>query len=218
MLIETENSGCRLSAIAGPAFALRSMSERLPATLLQPLGDLGRWLEAIHAQAVIVGGVAVSFLGQPRYTQDIDALVILPETEWEPALAVAARFGIVPRIDKPVDFARRARVLLLRHEGSSVDIDVILGGLPFEQSAVDHGQVYDVGGVSIRLPRIEDLLIMKAVAHRPQDLQDIEGLLNAHPHADVNAVRRWVGEFATATTMPDILQDFDRLLARRTLR
>jgi hypothetical protein len=35
----------------------------------------------------------------------------------------------------------------------------------------------------VRLPRIEDLLIMKAVARRPKDLQVIEGLLAAHPEA-----------------------------------
>ncbi len=56
---------------------------------------------------------------------------------------------------------------------------------------------------------------MKAVAHRPQDLLDIESLLESHPDVDIDAVRKWVGEFAVATAMADILEDFDRLLARR---
>jgi len=56
---------------------------------------------------------------------------------------------------------------------------------------------------------------MKAVARRPKDLQDIEGLLAAHPEADVTAVRRWVSEFATAMSMSDMLKDFDNLVARR---
>jgi hypothetical protein len=64
------------------------------------------------------------------------------------------------------------------------------------------------------LPRVEDLLIMKAIAHRPKDLQDIEGLLRAHPHADVARVRQWVREFSMATGMGDMLEDFDRLLAK----
>ena len=58
------------------------------------------------------------------------------------------------------------------------------------------------------------LLIMKAVARRPKDLQDIEGLLAAHPEADVVAVRQWVREFATAMTMSDMLDDFDKVVAR----
>jgi hypothetical protein len=189
--------------------------ERVPATLLAPLADLAKWLEISHAQGVIVGGVAVSLLGRPRFTQDIDALVIVAENEWQAMLAAAATCGFIPRIENPLEFARRARVLLLRHIESSIDIDVILGGLSFEQSAVEHGRVHDVGGVSVRLPRIEDLLVMKAVAHRPQDLQDIEALLDAHPNVNVEEVRRWVREFAAATAMQDLLEDFERLLARR---
>lgn len=191
------------------------MDERLPANLLQPLADLGRWLDAVHAQAVVVGGVAVSFLGRPRFTQDIDTLVILSETEWAAAVASAAAHGIEPRINDPVGFAHRSRVLLLRHKATAIDIDVILGGLPFEENAVAQGRTYSVGGVNIRLPRVEDLLIMKAVAHRPRDMQDIEGLLEAHPDADLLSVRQWVSEFATATSMSDLIEDFDKLLAHR---
>lgn len=200
---------------AGREFENLSVAERLPANLLKPLADLGKWLDAIHVQAVVVGGIAVSFLGRPRFTQDIDALAIVSETEWESAVAAAARHGIVPRIDDPVSFARRSRVLLLRHKETAIDIDLILGGLAFEQNAVDHGQTYSVGGVDVRLPRVEDLLIMKAVAHRPRDLQDIEGLLENHPDVDVQAARRWVSEFASATAMSDLLEDFDKLVSRR---
>lgn len=125
------------------------MAKGFPQTLLEPLADLGRWLEATHTQAVIVGGVAVSFLGRPRFTQDIDALAILSEHEWEAALAAAPAYGLVPRIEKPLEFARRTRVLLLRHAPSSIDIDVILGGLTFEHSAVEHGRAHMVSGVSV---------------------------------------------------------------------
>jgi len=194
------------------------MAEPLPANILRPLDDLRRWLDAIRTPVVIVGGVAVSLLGRPRFTQDIDALAMIAEEDWEAALAAAPSYGLVPRINNPGEFARRTRVFLLRHVQSSIDIDVILGGLAFEQSAVDNGQTYEVGGISLRLPRVEDLMIMKAVAHRPQDQQDIEGLLEAHPDADIDAVRKWVGEFAAAAAMSDILEDFDKLVARTRRR
>ena len=56
---------------------------------------------------------------------------------------------------------------------------------------------------------------MKAIAHRPQDMQDIEGLLDAHPEANLDSVRKWVREFATATAMSDLIDDFERVLERR---
>ena len=73
-------------------------------------------------------------------------------------------------------------------------------------------------GVRVRLPRVEDLIVMKAVARRPKDLEDIRGLLDAHPEADCAEVRRWIREFATATNMPDMLEEFDKLLERRQVK
>jgi Nucleotidyl transferase of unknown function (DUF2204) len=194
------------------------VAEPVQASLLSALTDLVRWLDAASVPSMIIGGVAASVLGQPRLTQDVDALAILPEERWATAMDAAAAFGIVPRIDNPLDFARRSRVLLLKHGASGIDIDVTFGGLPFEQTAVENSDRHDIGGLTVKLPRVEDLLIMKAIAHRPKDLQDIEGLLKAHPDADVNRVRQWVREFAVATGMGDMLEEFDKLLARRNRR
>lgn len=180
--------------------------------LRSALADLTNWLDAARIPAMVIGGVAASVLGRPRFTRDIDALVILPESDWRTALEDAAKFGIVPRIGQALEFARRSRVLLMRHAASGIDLDIILGGLPFETSAVESSRLYDVGGVSVKLPRVEDLLVMKAIARRPKDLEDIRGLLAAHPDADTGAARQWIREFATAASMPDMLEEFDQLL------
>jgi hypothetical protein len=192
--------------------------DRVPATLLAALADLMKWLDATNMPSMVIGGVAASVLGQPRLTQDVDALAILPEGEWANAVSTAARHGILPRIENPLDFARRSRVLLMRHVESGIDIDVTFGGLSFEQAAIDNSKIHDIGGLRVRLPRVEDLLIMKAVARRPKDLQDIEGLLAAHPEADVAIVRQWVSEFATAMSASDMLDDFEKLVARSKSR
>jgi len=191
------------------------VSERIPATLLAALTDLVKWLDAAHMPSMVIGGVAASFLGRPRLTQDVDALAILPEADWAAALAAAANHGIAPRIENPLDFASRTRVLLMKHSASGINIDVTFGGLPFEQNAINRSKLYDMGGIRVRLPQVEDLLIMKAIARRPKDLLDIEGLLETHPDADVALVRQWVREFANAMSMSDIVEDFDKVLARR---
>jgi len=160
---------------------------------------------------MVVGGVAASIMGRPRATRDIDSLAIVPEEKWPALLAAAQSHGIVARMEQPLEFARRTRVLLVRHADTGVDIDVIFGRLPFEKEAIARGKLHNLAGVQVKLP----LMIMKAIASRPQDLRDIEGLLDVHPNADVDRVRRWVREFSVAVTMPDMLEDFDRLLARR---
>jgi hypothetical protein len=209
---------CSSFVIGGPVFGRHWVVDRVPATLLAALADLVEWLDATKIPSMVIGGVAASVLGRPRLTQDVDALAILPEGEWANAVSTAARQGILPRIENPLDFARRSRVLLMRHVESGIDIDVTFGGLLFERAAIDNSKIHDIGGLRIRLPRVEDLLIMKAVARRPKDLQDIEGLLAAHPEADVATVRQWVSEFATAMSTSDMLDDFDKLVERSKSR
>lgn len=206
---------CKPSASVGPACDGRSVAEQIAPSLLSALTDLVSWLDAANVPSMVIGGVAASVLGQPRLTQDVDALAILPEAEWADLTAAAAHHGIVPRIENALEFALRSRVLLMRHEPSGIDIDLTFGGLSFEELAVKRSELHEIGGVPMRLPQVEDLLIMKAVARRPKDLQDIEALLSAHPDADIAIVRQWVREFATATSMPDMLDDLEKILARR---
>lgn len=194
------------------------MPEQVPEAFLKVLADLTSWLESAKAPAMVVGGIAASILGRPRATRDIDSLAFVPEERWSVLLAEAQNHGIAPRIEQPLDFARRTRVLLLRHVDSGIDIDLILGLLPFEEEAISRGEFHDLAGVRVKLPQAEDLIIMKAIAQRPQDLRDIEGLLDAHPGADIDRVRQWVREFSVAMTMPGILDGLEKLLAQRKPR
>jgi predicted nucleotidyltransferase len=194
------------------------VTEPVPQLFLKALAALTGWLDEARVPAMIIGGVAASILGRPRATRDIDALALAPEARWATLLASAADHGMVPRVADSLDFMRRTRVLLLRHEESGVDIDVIFGRLSFEEEAISRAEWHDLGGVRARLPQVEDLLIMKAVAQRPQDLRDIEGLLDVHPGADIERVRRWIREFSTATAMPDLIQGLDQFLEQRRSR
>ncbi len=56
---------------------------------------------------------------------------------------------------------------------------------------------------------------MKVIAHREKDMQDVEGLLDAHPEVNFDEIRQHVSEFAAATSMSDPIDDFERLLERR---
>lgn len=187
--------------------------------LLAALRDLAAWLKAAQVSGIVIGGVAASLLGRPRVTRDVDALVILEEDRWAGFLSSGRSFGFIPRRSDALAFARKARALLLRHEPSHIDIDIAFGALPFEVEAVTGAKSAMVAGVRIPLPAPEDLIIMKAVSHRPRDLVDIEAVLDAHPKMDVRRIRRWVRAFATSLETPDILADLNRLLAiRRTTK
>ena len=68
----------------------------------------------------------------------------------------------------------------------------------------------EVNEVRVPLPRPEDLIILTAMAHRPQDLADIEAILVAQPRLHLRRVRRRVQKFSVALSMPEILCDLER--------
>ena len=59
----------------------------------------------------------------------------------------------------------------MRHTASGTDIDLSLGFLPFEVEMVERSSLVELGPVKLRLPTPEDLIIMKAIAHRHKDLK-----------------------------------------------
>jgi predicted nucleotidyltransferase len=100
----------------------------------------------------------------------------------------------------------------------NLDADVVFGSLPFERKTVARAVWIDLGGVRVPLPHPEDLIIMKAVAHRPQDLADIEAILAVQARLNLRRVRRWVQAFAEALSMPEIFHDLETLLSQSRKR
>jgi hypothetical protein len=189
-----------------------------PAPLLEALSDFVIWLRKAGVPGVLIGGVAASILGRPRMTQDIDALVLLEEERWEDFLARGERFGFVPRLADCLEFARKSRVLLVRHKPSGIDVDVTFSALPFEKEAIERAVWTDIRKIRLPLPTREDLIIMKAFAHRPRDLADIDSILDVRAKLNLRRVRRLVKAFSKAVDMPEILNDLESILVRKRKR
>jgi len=183
--------------------------------LATPLHRLLSWLASEKIPHVVIGGVAASQLGSPRATADIDVLALLPGDEAIRALlSSAARYGFRPRRPDAEQFARQNRVLLLEHIDTAVGADISLGLLPFEHEVVARATRLRVGSLEIPLPAVEDLIILKGVAHRPRDLQDIQALVERHPHLDTARIQTVLAEFAQVLDMPEILESVLSLLPR----
>jgi hypothetical protein len=175
--------------------------------LYSPLTAVQSLLERFDNQGIIIGGVAASLLGPPRLTADVDVVLLLSTADIPRLIKVAQQLGLEPRPSDAERFARQNRVLLLRHTASAINVDVSLGMLPFEVEAVERAVIHEVGSLKLRLPTPEDLIILKAVAHRPKDLLDIQALIGAHPKLDRRRIQDWVQQFAEALDMPELWAD-----------
>jgi len=167
------------------------------------LGDLG-------APYAIIGGVAVQHWGDPRFTQDVDLTVVAPpEGSAKLTQQILERFSA--RIPDAAAFARRNRVILVR-ASNGCPVDISLGVPGYEESVMLRVVDYEMDpGRSIRICSAEDLVIHKAVAGRPQDIRDIEGIVYRQRDAlDVSYIRRWLSDFADVLADPEVRQRFER--------
>ena len=166
--------------------------------------SLQRLLHKFDDRGVIIGGIAVGFLGKPRFTADVDAMFLLSTQDIPKFIELASAENIRPRIQNAEEFARKNRVLLLKHVPTETDIDVSLGILPFEEEMVERGGIKSFANLSVRLPTPEDLVIMKAIAHRPKDLEDIRTVAENYPNLDVGRIEEWVKAFGEVLETPDL--------------
>jgi predicted nucleotidyltransferase len=182
------------------------------ATLKAPLGDLLQWLASSRIPHVLIGGVAVGFVARPRATVDIDGIVWVDDAQWPQLIVAAGEHGFSPREADPIEFIRQTRMLLLTHDGSGVHVDLSLGALPFERAAIARRQMVRIEGLEIPVPAPADLIVMKAIAHRPQDLADIDAILKAHPSVDMAAIESTVRAFAEVLEQPELVEDLQRVV------
>lgn len=155
----------------------------MEAALWPTLADAAHLLETRGIRFALIGGLAVSLRGQPRMTVDVD-LVILADIDQ--ALQLAQELSstpfepLFPGVEEVV---ARSYILPLRHRVTGIRVDVAIGMSGFEQQAVVRATKVTIGDVHVPVVAVEDLLVMKALAGRPQDEQDIRGLVAAQRDA-----------------------------------
>lgn len=109
---------------------------------------------------VVVGGVAVVLHGHPRLTGDLDLAIDLSPPAATTVVEAFTELGLQPRL--PVD----------PHEFADP---------PFEE-LWQRAELMDVGGVRVPVASIPDLIRLKEMAGRSQDVGDIDALKEIEAH------------------------------------
>jgi len=167
---------------------------------------------------MFIGGTAAAFLGRARITNDVDATVWMPDLAAKDLLTWALAYRLQPRYPETLQIAIRDNMVLLRHEPSAVNLDVSIAKFPFELECISRCTLTKAGRQKLPIPRPDDFIVLKALANRDRDWIDILGVLDRHPDLKLAAIRQTVAEFAEAMGEPNILSEWDRMLARRNQR
>jgi Nucleotidyl transferase of unknown function (DUF2204) len=187
-----------------------------PASGERRLGDaltaLHEALTVSRAPWMVIGGIAVIAHGVRRVTSDIDAVVRGDAIAADSLLRILARHGIVSRIDDALAFAQANLILLVRHSPSGVDLDLSFGWTVFEHEAIAASVTANYGGQRVPIARPEDIVIFKAMAGRPRDIDDAAALLDLYPDIDLGRVRVRLSELAAMADAPELLAGLAQLV------
>jgi len=178
--------------------------------LRSSLLEIHRFFTKEKVPYVFIGGIALQYWGEPRFTKDIDITILVPMGEEKSVIEkILSKF--TPRISDAFSFANRHRICLVRNK-YGVDIDISLGIPGYEEEVMKRAVKFQFGKRNyIKICSAEDLIIHKSIAGRPQDLYDIESIIiRQGRQLDIDYIRRWLKNFSQLLENPEIFDRFEK--------
>jgi predicted nucleotidyltransferase len=143
----------------------------------------------------IIGGIAAIQHTRVRTTDDIDALLAVPQVQL-PGLFEALRDAGFS-IDVPVSIREFRDHGLTSVAFRGVIVDLMRPVLPVYGQVLDRAMDAEILGQKARVCSAEGLIMMKLIAMRPQDESDIRDILAAYGgRLDLDFVRAGLNTFA----------------------
>ena len=146
-------------------------------------------LSAFHAHGVkylIVGGYAVIFHSQPRFTKDIDLFIKADPANAKATYDALAEFGAPLQGIRPEDFADRGNFFRFGRDPHGFDILPDIPGVDFDaawERRVE-GLIDLETGLKASLISRNDLIAAKLASGRMRDLADVDEIRAASRSTD----------------------------------
>jgi len=186
----------------------------MPSADAEVYDALRRAFEGLSVRWYLFGAQAAIVHGAARFTEDVDVTVDLGSRSTR-ALVDALRIQDFQLRVTDDSFVEQTRVLPLLHMPTSIPVDVVLAGPGIEDLFFEGATPTDIEGVLVPVARAEDLVVMKILAGRPKDLEDVAAILSARGNDfDQQRSRHLLELLEQALGQSDLLSQFDASLAR----
>ncbi|MDQ2646260.1 MAG: nucleotidyltransferase [Myxococcota bacterium] len=174
---------------------------------------LGRVLSRLNVRWYVFGAQAAILYGAARFTEDVDVTVEIGSLEASAFVSALAGAGFTPRINDRA-FIDQTRVIPVLHESTKTPLDIVLAGPGIEELFFDGVRIVEVSGQRVPVASPEDLVVMKVLAGRPKDLEDVVAVLAAQGQLDEERIRWLLDLLQQALDQSDLLPVFERCLTR----
>ena len=191
-------------------------SKLLPSNSVRAVELLAEAFDARSIRYALIGGLAFVLRSRPRYTQDVDFLLEVPQTVLPGLLDDLVERGF--QLDPAIVISQFVREHMTSFPFRDARIDWLKPILPlYSRTLTDAGPLEWTEGHTVRVATAEGLILTKMVAFRPQDQIDIETLLTANrDNIDIDLIRKEWSAFAAAE--PDRTAWLESVIARRVER
>jgi predicted nucleotidyltransferase len=147
------------------------------------LSALLRRLSDGNVDFVVIGGVAVIMQGASRFTKDLDICYSTERQNLDRlGLVLTSLKACLRGVEEDVPFIpdgrtlRHTQILTLTTSDGNLDLLVKPDGSPTYTALRTRANQVDLGGFSVRIASVEDMISMKRASARAQDLVDLESL------------------------------------------
>lgn len=149
--------------------------------MFQDFKELLLSLNAHNVKYLVVGGYAVSFHAQPRFTKDLDLFIKADAVNAKAVFAALAGFGTPLADITPDDLTNPAKFFRLGNEPVAIDILPCIDGVDFDAAWERRvqGAVDEQSGLTAFFISKSDLIASKLAAGRMRDLADVEEIREA---------------------------------------
>jgi len=131
--------------------------------------------ESHQVEYAIIGGYAVSIHAEPRYTKDLDILIIPSKKNAKAVLTALSAFGAPVDNLSAKELATPGLIYVFGIPPLRVDIINRIEGAD-SSKIIKRADVIQLSGVSARVVSYDDLIALKKIAGRAQDKADIKSL------------------------------------------
>jgi predicted nucleotidyltransferase len=132
------------------------------------LGEIGRRLQEIRLDAVLIGNAAAALQGAPVTTVDFDFLFRKTPRNLTKLKAFAKNLGAT--ILRPYYPASGLYRVVRDDDGLQVDFMTTIHGIRSFEGMRDRASIIEVGGARLRVASLTDIIKSKRAAGRPRDL------------------------------------------------
>ncbi len=137
--------------------------------------DFNELLKAFNdceVKYLVIGGYAVMYYTEPRFTKDLDLWVEASQENGRRVFQALARFGAPLAGVTAADFSQEGLFYQMGRPPVRVDVLTSVTGLTFPEAWPSRVET-DFGGVRANIISLMDLIRIKSVLGRPQDLVDV---------------------------------------------